>query len=45
MNEVGAEKVTGYLGEYLKEEFVLVDHRADPKYEIWNENADDFEEQ
>lgn len=42
MNDVGAEKVTDYLGDYLSEKFKLEDHRNEPAYQIWNENAEDF---
>lgn len=36
LNIFGAEKVTLNLGEYLKENFVLTDHRNDVSYKEWN---------
>lgn len=37
LNSYGARKMTGYLGEYLSENFILKDHRSDPSYSLWNE--------
>lgn len=33
MNLTGAEKLTSYFGRYLKENYELTDHRADPEYQ------------
>lgn len=38
INIVGATKVTKYLGEYLKQNYSLTDHRSDPNYSSWNDN-------
>lgn len=35
-NYFGSEKVTAYMGEYLKENFTLEDHRGDEAYHLWN---------
>lgn len=39
MNYYGARKVTGYLGTYLKENYVLEDKRGLPQYALWDENV------
>lgn len=39
MNYYGAQKVTGYLGSYLKENYVLEDKRGLPRYALWDENV------
>ena len=33
----GAEKVTSYVIDYLRERDLLPDHRSDPEYAAWNE--------
>lgn len=38
MSHYGAQKVTGYLGTYLKENYVLEDKRGLPQYALWDEN-------
>lgn len=35
LNIFGAEKVTTYLGEYLKENYGLQDHRREDNYKFW----------
>lgn len=35
-NAEGAEKITGYLREYLSANYMLEDHRGDPDYELWD---------
>ena len=37
LNLYGAQKVTRWLGTYLKQNYELTDHRNDPAYEDWNE--------
>lgn len=37
LNHYGAKKVTSYLGDYLKNNFQLGDHRNDENYQSWNE--------
>lgn len=36
LNFSGAEKVTAFLGKYLKEHYSLPDHRGESEYEKWN---------
>lgn len=36
LNLFGAQKVTAWLGKYLKEKYEMPDHRNDPAYENWN---------
>ncbi|MGN0701573.1 MAG: hypothetical protein ACI4KL_00105 [Lentihominibacter sp.] len=35
VNYIGAEKYTGWLSEYIKENYDLEDHRGDSRYESW----------
>jgi hypothetical protein len=37
LNTYGAEKISEYLGAYLKTNYNLEDHRSDLKYDKWNE--------
>ncbi len=37
LNFTGARKATRYLGQYLKEQNILMSHKNDKKYESWNE--------
>lgn len=39
INTNGARKISGYLGEKLKDKYELPDHRADEGYDSWNVNA------
>lgn len=39
VNHYGAQKVTEYLGTYLKENYVLEDRRGLPEYALWEENV------
>ena len=43
MNLTGAVKVTTYLGNYLKENTDLVDHRGDPAYSDWEEELVEYD--
>ncbi len=45
LNYTGALKVTSYLGEYLKNNNVLPDHREDEKFEAWNEAYNNFQKE
>lgn len=38
-NYYGAQKVTGYLGTWLKENYSLEDKRGLPQYALWDENV------
>ena len=40
MNYRGARKISNYLGNYLKSELDLQDHRTDQNYAQWNEDCD-----
>lgn len=44
LNVEGAEKVSKYIGNVLKEKYELEDHRQDPKYSNWHEEAKRYEE-
>lgn len=39
LNTNGARKQSAYLGQYLKENYDLIDHRGDPRYNSWDEYA------
>lgn len=39
LNVIGARKCTVFLGNYLKENYDLTDHRGDERYESWNRFA------
>lgn len=39
-NYYGAEKVTAYLGNYLKEQYTLEDRRGSAGYELWEAEAE-----
>lgn len=43
LNFSGAVKVTTYLGNYLKEQVVLEDHRNDLEYKGWSQLAGNYE--
>lgn len=42
MNVVGTEKVSNYLGQYMKDHYDFVDKRQDEKYVSWRENSENF---
>lgn len=42
LNLSGAQKVTKYLGEYLKSEYELPDHRGKPSYAAWEKDATEY---
>ncbi len=42
LNLSGAQKVTKYLGEYLKSEYELPDHRGKPSYAAWEKEATEY---
>ena len=44
MNLFGAVKVTGYLGNHLKEKADLVDHRGDPAYSDWDAELIEYDQ-
>ncbi len=39
LNVHGAEKVSRYLADYLREHYDLPDHRGDPAYESWERSS------
>lgn len=43
LNIYGAQKVTEYLGEYIKNNFDLNDHRGNKDYEYWNDDLKAYE--
>ncbi len=45
LNIFGAQKVTSYLGKYLRENFGLEDLRNEEQYQSWNREAENFMEQ
>lgn len=44
MNTYGAAKVTKHLGNFLREEYGITDHRQDESYQSWNEDYAKYEE-
>jgi hypothetical protein len=40
LNAVGATKISSYLGEYIKQNESVNDHRGDERYEIWEKDLD-----
>ena len=42
LNLYGARKMTTYLGDYLRDNCDLTDHRNDPKYSSWHELWKDY---
>lgn len=45
MNLAGAEKLSGYFGQYLKENYELTDYRDDPQYqEVYAEKIRFYED-
>lgn len=45
LNLYGAQKVTAWLGGYLKEKYEMPDHRNDPSYEDWNQMEEKYEKE
>lgn len=43
LNYHGAQKVTTYLGSFLADKGVLIDHRGDDAYDSWNVCAEQFD--
>lgn len=44
MNVVGTEKVSNYLGQYMKDHYDFKDKRQDKEYASWIENSQKFRE-
>lgn len=42
LNDFGAQKVTHYLGEYLKNQYSLKDYRTHQDYQQWNQDYLDY---
>ena len=42
VNYIGAEKVTDFLGKYLKENYELPDHRGDVAFSDWDNDVEQF---
>ena len=40
LNISGSQKVSSYIGEYIKEHYDIPDRRGDPVYDSWQRNAD-----
>ena len=36
LNEYGVAKVTSYIGNFLRENYSLTDHRGEPEYSDWD---------
>lgn len=45
LNFRGAEKVSDYLGNYLRERYVLPDHQSDVAYSAWQSDGQDYEKE
>ena len=45
LNLYGAQKVTAWLGGYLKEKYGMPDHRSDPSYEDWKQMEEKYEKE
>lgn len=45
LNYLGAEKVSHYLGRYLKDTGLFIDHRNDKNYASWNDAYDKFKKE
>lgn len=45
VNLFGSEKIASYLGEYLREECGMKDHRGDPGYRSWDEMLSKYEQE
>ena len=43
LNLAGAQKVTGFLGNYLAQNYRLKDHRKDCSYQSWSEKAKSYQ--
>lgn len=43
-NVAGAEKFTGYLADYIAENYDIEDHRGDPEYKSWEESYDYYDD-
>ena len=44
LNYFGSVKVTRFLGNYIKENYPLTDHRGDPAYSDWDEEIIEFDQ-
>ncbi|MDD6879000.1 MAG: hypothetical protein PUD59_02075, partial [bacterium] len=38
LNTLGAMKITKYMGEYIKNNLNVTDHRNEPEYNMWNKD-------
>jgi len=45
MNISGAEKISSYLGNYLKEHYEIQDHRGKSEYKQWKEDLEYYNQQ
>lgn len=43
LNIYGAEKVSNYIGDYLKKNYTIEDHRNDESYNQWHEDSKQYE--
>lgn len=44
LNPAGARKITRHIGEYLKQNCQLEDHRTDTDYSYWNDSCLEYEQ-
>lgn len=45
LNHYGGEKITSYLGKYIKENYDVPIHRGDVGYQSWDKNVEYYEQQ
>lgn len=43
LNPNGQIKLSNYIGQYLKDNYNLEDHRGDPKYKQWDKDLEEYE--
>ena len=42
LNNAGAKKLSKFLGDYIKQNYTIPDHRGDPNYESWQLHSEVF---
>ena len=42
LNASGARKLTDYLGDYIRTNYNVEDHREDPAYDFWHQDYDEY---
>jgi len=43
LNFTGAKKVSSYIGHYIQNNYLIIDHRADENYAYWNDSLVRYE--